>query len=132
MPKRILIIANEDAVVRATSEQLTARGHTVDTTPDGSDGFQRARGSPPELVVLQVDLGHGQNGYLLCGKRLAARTLSALEFLTPSLGCGEDACHRVPAKDRPRPCAKDRDGEVSEEGRRNAGAQVEREACSNL
>lgn len=76
MPKRILLIATDDAVVRATSEQLTARGHTVDTTPDGSDGIQRARGSPPELVVLQVDLGNGQNGYLLCGKLKKDEVLS--------------------------------------------------------
>jgi DNA-binding response OmpR family regulator len=68
MPQRILVIANDAALLRATSEQLTARGHLVDTTPDGTDGFQRSLHSPPALVVLQVELENGQNGYLLCGK----------------------------------------------------------------
>jgi len=68
MPQHILVIANDDALVRATSEQLTARGHTVETTADGQEGFQRIRQSPPALVVLQVDLENGQNGYLLGSK----------------------------------------------------------------
>jgi DNA-binding response OmpR family regulator len=76
MPQHLLVIANDDALVRATSEQLTARGHTVDTTPDGSEGFQRIRHSPPALVVMQVDLENGQNGYLLCGKLKKEEALS--------------------------------------------------------
>lgn len=68
MANRILVIASDEALARATSEQLTARGHVVNTTADGSEGFQRARASPPALGVVQVELENGQNGYLVCGK----------------------------------------------------------------
>jgi DNA-binding response OmpR family regulator len=68
MPSRILLAMKDEALRRSVREHLKARGHEVELLLEGEDVLRRVSQQPPGLVVVEVELGGGQNGYLVCGK----------------------------------------------------------------
>jgi DNA-binding response OmpR family regulator/predicted nucleic acid-binding Zn-ribbon protein len=68
MSKKILIVESDTALSATLRQALEARGFSVDETTDGKGSVEQVRRDRPELVVLAVELGAGQNGYLICGK----------------------------------------------------------------
>ncbi|MBF5044110.1 response regulator [Aggregicoccus sp. 17bor-14] len=68
MSKKILIVESDTALSATLRRALEARGFSVDETTDGKGSVEQVRRDRPELVVLAVELGAGQNGYLICGK----------------------------------------------------------------
>lgn len=68
MSKNILIVESDSALSQQMRAELEGRGFNVTETGDGKGAIELMRRTKPDLVVLEVDLSHGQNGYILCGK----------------------------------------------------------------
>lgn len=70
MSARILIIEDDEAILKFLRRGLAYDGYTVDTALDGKTGLQLARENPPDLVVLDWMLP-GMDGLEVC-RRLRA------------------------------------------------------------
>jgi len=56
MKERILIVEDEQALRSTLSVRLQGEGYVVDTANDAADGFEKATGSPFDLIILDVML----------------------------------------------------------------------------
>ena len=81
MSKKILIVEADSALSATLRQALEARGFSVDETTDGKGSVEQIRRDRPELVVLAVELGSGQNGYLICGKLKKDDELKAVPII---------------------------------------------------
>jgi DNA-binding response OmpR family regulator/predicted nucleic acid-binding Zn-ribbon protein len=81
MSKKILIVEADSALSATLRQALEARGFSVDETADGKGSVEQIRRDRPELVVLAVELGAGQNGYLICGKLKKDDELKAVPII---------------------------------------------------
>ncbi len=70
MSSRILIIEDDEAILRFLRRGLAYEGYQVDTAVDGQSGLVLARDNPPDLVVLDLMLP-GIDGLEVC-RRLRA------------------------------------------------------------
>jgi DNA-binding response OmpR family regulator len=68
MSKNILIVESESLLSRNVRTELEDRGFAVQETSDGRGSIELVRRQKPDLVVMEVELSAGQNGYILCGK----------------------------------------------------------------
>jgi CheY-like chemotaxis protein len=68
MPKNILIVESDSALSHSMRAELEAHGFSVEETSDGKGSVELIRRQRPDLVLMEVDLSAGQNGYILCGK----------------------------------------------------------------
>ena len=68
MSKNILIVESESLLSRNVRSGLEDRGFAVQETSDGRGSVELVRRQKPDLVVMEVELSAGQNGYILCGK----------------------------------------------------------------
>jgi two-component system, OmpR family, KDP operon response regulator KdpE len=53
---RILVVDDEEQILRAVRRALVARGYDVSTAADGEDALVEAEASQPELIVLDLNL----------------------------------------------------------------------------
>jgi two-component system KDP operon response regulator KdpE len=53
---RILVVDDDQQILRTLRINLSARGYDVDTAADGADALRAARAHPPDLVVLDLGL----------------------------------------------------------------------------
>ncbi len=65
MKERILIIEDDEAIVRVLRRSLAYEGYTVDAATDGESGLTLARDAHPDLVVLDWMLP-GMDGLEVC------------------------------------------------------------------
>ncbi len=65
MSSRILIIEDDEAILRFLRRGLAYEGYQVDTAMDGQSGLVVARDNPPDLVVLDLMLP-GIDGFEVC------------------------------------------------------------------
>ncbi len=63
--ERILIIEDEEDILALVHYNLVKAGFQVDCATSGEEGFQRARATPPELVLLDLMLP-GMDGLEVC------------------------------------------------------------------
>ncbi len=68
MSAKILIVESDLGTSNAARSELEGRGFSVEETADGKGSVEHIRRSQPSLIVLAVELGAGQNGYLICSK----------------------------------------------------------------
>ncbi|MBV9470621.1 MAG: response regulator [Abitibacteriaceae bacterium] len=54
MPAKILVVDDEEDIVRAVQIRLEKDGHTVITARDGRAALDSIAASPPDLVVMDV------------------------------------------------------------------------------
>lgn len=81
MAKKILIVENDTALAGRMRVQLEQKGFTVQETTDAKNSLDTIRRERPELVVMGVELGQGQNGYILCGKLKKDDDLKAIPLI---------------------------------------------------
>lgn len=95
---RILVIEDEEPMLRNLERGLKHAGFTVETAMDGASGFARASGGIYDVIVLDRDLP-GIHGDEICrrlneaenGARVIMLTAAAtLDDLTEGLGLGAD------------------------------------------
>ncbi|HML39425.1 MAG TPA: response regulator transcription factor [Bellilinea sp.] len=70
MKERILIIEDDEAIVRVLQRSLAYEGYNVDAAMDGEEGLGKARDVSPDLVILDWMLP-GMDGLEVC-QRLRA------------------------------------------------------------
>jgi two-component system KDP operon response regulator KdpE len=90
---RILVVDDEEQILRALRRALVARGYDVVTAVDGEDAIAEVEGSTPDLVVLDLNLP-GIDGMEVC-RRLRAWTQVPILILSVR----EDESGKVQALD---------------------------------
>jgi two-component system alkaline phosphatase synthesis response regulator PhoP len=80
MAKRILIIEDDPAVLRAVSFILEKEGYEVLTAVNGLEGLTKAKGENPDLLVLDVMLP-GIDGFEICHRLRAESQTAQLPIL---------------------------------------------------
>jgi DNA-binding response OmpR family regulator len=80
MPKRILVIEDDPAVLRAMSFMLEKEGYEVLTAVNGLEGLTKAKGENPDLLILDVMLP-GIDGFEICHRLRAEPQTARLPIL---------------------------------------------------
>ena len=80
MKERILIIEDDEGIVRVLRRALSYEGYTVDTALDGENGLHQARDHHPDLVILDLMLP-GMEGSEVC-QRLRSGGSTPILMLT--------------------------------------------------
>jgi len=65
---RILVVDDEPDIVRVVVKIMEARGHVVETAPDGLTAIARVQADPPDVLILDLNLPR-IDGWEVC-KRL--------------------------------------------------------------
>src|ERR687892_288756 len=58
MPKKILLVEDEQGLVVTLTDRLTKEGYSVEAVPDGNAGFTKATTERFDLVILDLMLPH--------------------------------------------------------------------------
>jgi DNA-binding response OmpR family regulator len=66
MTKRVLIVEDDKALARLLRDNLQYEGFAVDWSETGLDAVQKAKHFAPDLVLLDLTLPHGTDGFELC------------------------------------------------------------------
>ena len=62
MPKKILLVDDEESLVMLLTERLKFNGYDVITAADGQEGLDKAKKEKPDLILLDVMMPK-MNGY---------------------------------------------------------------------
>jgi len=65
MGKRILLVDDEEDILRVMVHLLESRGYEVISAADGLDGLEKAKHGNPDLIILDVMLPK-MDGYKVC------------------------------------------------------------------
>jgi DNA-binding response OmpR family regulator len=77
MSARVLVIEDDEAILKLLRRGLAYEGYQVDTAMDGQSGLPLARDNPPDLVVLDLMLP-GIAGLEVCRRLRAVWTVPIL------------------------------------------------------
>lgn len=66
MKKRILVVEDEEDLVKAITFRLEDAGYDIITALDGEEGLKKTKKEQPDLVILDLMLPK-MNGYKVCG-----------------------------------------------------------------
>ena len=66
MSEKILVVDDEPRVVRLVSEVLKAMGYEIAAASSGEPAIEMAALEQPDLVLLDIRLPHGPDGYEVC------------------------------------------------------------------
>ena len=82
-PPKILVVDDDESIVRLVEMLLTRRGLTVVKAGDGHEGFKMAIEHKPDAILLDVNMP-GMDGFQLCSKLKATEKTAAIPvaFLT--------------------------------------------------
>jgi len=67
MTARILVVDDDDFILKLLTVALSRAGHTVFTASDGSEALSQVNGIQPDLIILDVGMP-GLDGYEVCRK----------------------------------------------------------------
>jgi DNA-binding response OmpR family regulator len=92
MPKRILVVDDEAAILGLLRELLTAEGYEVATAGGGAETDEAIQRSIPDLVILDVSLP-GEDGISICGRLKAGPVTMSIPIIlmTAKYDTPEDA-----------------------------------------
>jgi CheY-like chemotaxis protein len=65
MKKKILIVDDDEDLLRSFQVTLESKNFDVVTSPDGKDGFTKLKNEKPDLLVLDVMMNTNLEGYNL-------------------------------------------------------------------
>lgn len=54
MPKKVLVVDDENAILRLVELNLTRAGYEVVTASDGDEGLSKARECTPDIIILDI------------------------------------------------------------------------------
>jgi DNA-binding response OmpR family regulator len=82
-PTLSILIVDDEATLRDTlSRSFTREGHLVTAVADGTQALERASAEHYDVVLLDVALGAGPNGYEVCRELRAQRNIVPIIMLT--------------------------------------------------
>ena len=73
MAKKVLVIDDDNDFVESVVNLLEARGYTVTSASNGKEGVEKAKGSKPDLILLDVMMTTKDEGFNV------ARELQSIE-----------------------------------------------------
>lgn len=79
---RILVVDDEEDLREMLTRSFTREGHTVTAVADGNTAVERAGGEHFDIVLLDVALGPGPDGYEVCRTLRAKRNVVPIIMLT--------------------------------------------------
>jgi DNA-binding response OmpR family regulator len=68
---KILVVEDQDSIRRMIEALVSARGHLVVSAPNGAKALEAVVGSPPDAVLLDINLPGSLDGLEVC-RRLRA------------------------------------------------------------
>ncbi len=78
-----ILVVNDEASLRETlTRSFTREGHTVEAVSTGAEAIERTGEQPFDVVLLDVALGTGPNGYEVCRTLRAQRNVVPIIMLT--------------------------------------------------
>lgn len=87
---KVLLVDDDEKIVRAVKQGLEAEGFTVDVALNGIDGLWSATESAHDVIVLDIMLP-GRNGFLVCSDLRAAGNRTPILMLTAKDGDLDEA-----------------------------------------
>jgi DNA-binding response OmpR family regulator len=78
----ILVVDDEAALRETLTRSFSKEGHTVDAVSDGAQAIERAGSEPFDIILLDVALGSGPNGYDVCRALREQRNIVPIIMLT--------------------------------------------------
>jgi DNA-binding response OmpR family regulator len=82
-PRLAILVVDDEASLRDTLERsFTREGHLVTAVADGNAAIERASAESFDVVLLDVALGAGPNGYEVCRTLRAQRNVVPIIMLT--------------------------------------------------
>ena len=82
MTKRLLLIEDDDAIGRLLRDNLQREGYEVSWCLNGPDGVEQFKEFMPDLVILDLMLPGGMNGFEVC-QFIGRRSLAQGRVQTP-------------------------------------------------
>lgn len=70
MPKKVLLIDDEEEMVEMVSVSLASAGYEMITATESKEGLEKAKSEKPDVILLDIMLP-GMDGYEIC-RRLKA------------------------------------------------------------
>ena len=92
---RILVIEDSDSIRQMIEALVAARGHRVTAVPNGAKGLEEAFDSPPDVVLLDLNLPGSFDGFEVCERIRANPLTRSIPILIISATSDEDAKHRA-------------------------------------
>ena len=84
----ILIVEDDDALLRGLSDNFRAHGYRVRVAQDGREGLEAAIGEPSDLILLDIMLPQ-MNGYEIC-REVRRRGLDSTIIMLTAKGQEDD------------------------------------------
>ena len=79
---KILVVDDEASLRETLTRSFTREGHTVQAVASGDEAIARANAEPFDVVLLDVALGAGPNGYEVCRALRERRNVVPIIMLT--------------------------------------------------
>ncbi|HEX4108813.1 MAG TPA: response regulator transcription factor [Solirubrobacteraceae bacterium] len=79
---QILVVDDEAALRETLTRSFTREGHNVTAVPDGATAIDRASNEHFDVILLDVALGAGPNGYEVCRTLRERRNVVPIIMLT--------------------------------------------------
>jgi DNA-binding response OmpR family regulator len=79
---RIMVVDDEEALRETLTRSFSKEGHTVIALADGAAALARASEELFDVILLDVALGQGPNGYEVCRRLRAQRNIVPIIMLT--------------------------------------------------
>jgi DNA-binding response OmpR family regulator len=94
---RILIIEDSDSIRRMIEALVSARGYEVDATPNGAKGLEIAFDKLPDVILLDLNLSGGYDGFEVCARVRANPTTKATPVIVISALSDEESKKKAAA-----------------------------------
>lgn len=92
---RILIVEDSDSIRRMIEALVAARGHQVVAVPSGAKGLEEAFDTPPDVILLDLNLPGSFDGFEVCEKLRANPLTRSVPILIISATSDDDAKQRA-------------------------------------
>ncbi|MEO7113080.1 MAG: response regulator [Polyangiaceae bacterium] len=92
---RILIIEDADSIRRMIEALVAGRGHAVETANSGARGVELAIATPPDLVLLDLNLPGTLDGFQVCERLRSNPTTKTVPIVIISALDDEDSKRRA-------------------------------------
>jgi DNA-binding response OmpR family regulator len=79
---RILVVDDEETLRETLTRSFTREGHTVEAVASGAQAIERADAEHFDVILLDVALGAGPNGYEVCRTLREQRNVVPIIMLT--------------------------------------------------
>jgi DNA-binding response OmpR family regulator len=79
---KILVVDDEASLRETLTRSFTREGHTVQALASGTEAIERAGEEPFDVILLDVALGAGPNGYEVCRALRERRNVVPIIMLT--------------------------------------------------